>query len=94
MTDHHTRAVYVIVRGIVQGVGFRYYTVSQAGARGIVGWVRNRPDGAVEALVEGTPDAVDGMLEWLSRGPASAVVRDVYTQERPPEGHRSFEIRY
>ena len=94
MTDQHTRAVYVIVRGIVQGVGFRYYTVNQAGGRGIVGWVRNRPDGAVEALVEGGSDAVDGMLEWFSRGPSSAVVRDVYTQERAPEGYKSFEIRF
>ncbi len=94
MTDQHTRAVYVIVRGVVQGVGFRYYTVHQAGERGLVGWVRNRPDGAVEALVEGPSDAVDGMLDWLSRGPASAVVRDVYAQERGPEGHKSFDIRY
>ena len=53
MSEHHTRAVYAIVRGIVQGVGFRYYTEDQAARRGLVGWVRNRSDGAVEVLVEG-----------------------------------------
>ena len=94
MSDQHNRAVYVIVRGVVQGVGFRYHALWQATEHGVTGWVRNRPDGAVEALVEGPSDAVDAMIAWLRRGPASAAVRDVYTQERRPEGHKRFEITY
>ena len=94
MSDEHNRAVYVIVRGVVQGVGFRYHALWQATEHGVTGWVRNRPDGAVEALIEGPSDAVDAMIAWLRRGPASAAVRDVYTQERRPEGHKRFEITY
>ncbi len=59
-----------IVSGIVQGVGFRYSAVAEAERLGVAGWVRNRADGSVEAEVEGEPEAVGRMLDWLRRGTA------------------------
>jgi acylphosphatase len=65
------------IRGRVQGVGFRYYMTHEARERGVTGWVRNRADGTVEAIVKGTREAVDGLVEWARRGPPSAHVTDV-----------------
>jgi acylphosphatase len=72
MTDRVTKRV--IVRGRVQGVGFRFSTVREAEGHGITGWVRNRQDGTVEAVVQGPRDAVARMLEWIERGPDGARV--------------------
>jgi acylphosphatase len=83
----------VLVRGRVQGVGFRYWARSKAGHLGVNGWVRNRSDGSVEAEVEGEPVAVSEMIDALGRGPAGAVVSDVEVSDRPPEGEAGFEIR-
>jgi len=69
----------VIVRGRVQGVGFRAAMVGAAEATGIVGWVRNRRDGSVEALVQGDAAAVESILDWCRRGPLGARVTDVST---------------
>jgi acylphosphatase len=78
--DPSIETVFVHVRGKVQGVGFRMGTVRRAHMVGATGWVQNRQDGSVEALVQGTPDQVDQMLEWLGRGPPGAVVKEIDTR--------------
>lgn len=80
----------VVVRGSVQGVGFRYATVSRAGSVGLGGWVRNRPDGAVEAVFEGPPDRVESMVAWCDHGPSGARVEGVETAAEEPVGERGF----
>jgi len=67
----------VVVRGRVQGVGFRYAMVDVASEAGVSGWVRNRRDGAVEALVQGDATAVDAIVAWCRRGPPAARVTGV-----------------
>jgi acylphosphatase len=83
----------VVVRGYVQGVFFRDTCRREANARGVGGWVANRPDGAVEAVFEGEPDAVAAMVEWCRRGPRGADVADVEETSEEPEGLARFEIR-
>lgn len=65
------------IEGRVQGVGFRYFMQHKARALGITGWVRNRPDGSVEAVVQGSTGAVDEMVALARRGPPSAKVTNV-----------------
>jgi len=65
------------VRGRVQGVFFRESCVQQARALGVDGWVRNRADGSVEALIQGAPDVLEAMRAWLRRGPPSARVDEL-----------------
>jgi acylphosphatase len=79
---HHKIAMtYVTYRleicGLVQGVYYRGSMVSQAKALGVRGWVRNRHDGSVEAVVQGGPHEVNRMVEWARRGPPNAVVTSV-----------------
>ncbi|NOY54774.1 MAG: acylphosphatase [Actinobacteria bacterium] len=69
--------VRAVVRGRVQGVGFRYATLARARMLGAVGWVRNLPFGEVEVEVQGSPEVVENLIEWLHVGPRSAVVTDV-----------------
>ena len=83
----------VLVRGNVQGVFFRDSCRSEASSRGVAGWVTNRPDGAVEAVFEGAPDAVSAMVDWCSDGPRSADVESVDDSTEEPEGLSGFEIR-
>ncbi len=71
------RIVHLVIRGRVQGVGFRAWTQHQAQLRGIEGWVRNRRDGAVEALLSGREDAVEAMLDACREGPRTGHVEDV-----------------
>ncbi|MDF1499063.1 MAG: acylphosphatase [Anaerolineales bacterium] len=68
---------HVLVIGRVQGVSFRYYTVHEAEAAGVGGWVRNLWDGRVEAVFEGDKDSVERMVAWVKRGPPSARVEEV-----------------
>lgn len=75
------------IRGVVQGVGYRWSMVEQARRLGICGWVRNRRDGSVEALVTGPVEAVDRIVEWARHGPPSAVVSAVAVTAG--EGHFS-----
>jgi acylphosphatase len=74
---------HVVIRGIVQGVGFRYWTRRMATARGLEGWVRNRRDGSVEALFAGPEQAVAEMIALCRRGPNAARVDTV--DEKPVE---------
>ncbi len=86
----------LVVHGRVQGVFFRDSTRELAERHGVVGWVRNRDDGAVEALVEGAPGAVQAVIDFCSRGPSHADVRDVeLIDESVGSGEplRGFEIR-
>ena len=83
----------VVVSGNVQGVFFRDSTEKEARSRGVAGWVRNCPDGTVEALFEGDPEAVDALVEFCRSGPSRADVADVDVSEEEPEGLDSFEVR-
>ncbi len=78
--------------GQVQGVGFRYQLCEQAQRLGVTGWVRNRRGGSVEAMIEGTPEAVDALLAWTRLGPPAARVErvDVANAEGTFTG---FELR-
>lgn len=87
-------ARHVTVTGRVQGVFFRAWTRERADALGVVGWVRNCPDGHVEAHIEGQADAVDQMLDQLSRGPPAARVEDLRTWDVEPCDFDGFEVRH
>jgi len=82
----------VVVRGIVQGVGFRFALVRVARSRGVSGWVGNRADGAVEVVFEGEEEAVASTVAWCGTGPPGAVVDDVEVRDEPPEGLRGFDV--
>ncbi|WP_435062792.1 acylphosphatase [Halobaculum sp. EA56] len=84
---------HVFVSGRVQGVYYRATTRDAARDRGVDGWVRNLDDGRVEAVFEGSRDAVEGMVEWCHTGSPAAVVEDVEVEYGGPEGERGFEIR-
>lgn len=83
-----------VVRGVVQGVGFRYYTQAEARRLGLAGFVRNRTDGAVEAELEGDAVSVRAMLAWLQHGPPSARVEAVDVTTIPPLGESGFRIGF
>jgi acylphosphatase len=85
--------VRVRVRGLVQGVGFRWATIDHARSLGLGGWVRNRLDGTVEAVFEGPQDRVESMLLWCRRGPSGALVEEVETAAEPLLGEREFAHR-
>jgi acylphosphatase len=84
----------VVVSGRVQGVGFRAATRSRAEAHGVAGWVRNRPDGSVEAAFEGDPEAVEAMVGFCREGPRLARVERLEVCEEPPEDLHRFEFRF
>ena len=75
------RRVKAIVSGRVQGVSYRASTVEEARRLGISGWVRNRPDGAVELEAEGAPDSIAALLAWCEHGPAAARVTRVDAED-------------
>jgi acylphosphatase len=82
----------IVVHGRVQGVGFRFAVARRADARGLAGWVRNRPDGTVEAVFEGEADAVEALIRFCREGPRGAFVARVEAVEEPAEGLARFEI--
>ena len=73
----------LLIEGRVQGVGFRWALTAEATALGLKGWVRNRQDGSVEALIHGTPDAVHALTVWAWHGPSSARVDRVLSNDEP-----------
>jgi acylphosphatase len=84
----------VVVQGRVQGVFFRDTARRMAQSRRVAGWVRNREDGAVEAVFEGAPDAVDSMIRFSREGPRGAAVERVEVLEEDPEGIEGFSIKH
>ena len=83
----------MLVRGFVQGVGFRAWIARAARSHNVGGWVLNRPDGTVEAVFEGRDDLVRTMVRRCREGPRGAAVEGVEIFEEPPEGLLSFRIR-
>jgi len=83
----------VLVSGRVQGVFFRDSTREKARALGLSGWVRNLPDGRVEAVFEGGGDRVEEMLSWCEEGPPEARVQNVSSENEEPENLSGFEVR-
>jgi acylphosphatase len=83
----------VLVHGRVQAVGFRVSVARRAEQRGVAGWVRNRPDGTVEAVFEGELDAVASLVEYCRDGPRGASVERVEVTEEAPEGLAWFDVR-
>jgi acylphosphatase len=79
---------HVVVRGRVQGVWFRGSMQDEAEGLGLAGWVRNRPDGTVEAEAEGPREAVDVLIAWARHGPSGARVTDVEVSWIEPRGER------
>jgi acylphosphatase len=83
----------VVVTGRVQGVFFRDTARRRAEAVGVSGWVRNRPDGALEAVFEGEAEAVDELVDFCRRGPSRAAVASVEVTDEEPEGLSGFQVR-
>jgi acylphosphatase len=87
-------AAHVLISGRVQGVFYRASTQEAAQLKSVHGWVRNLPDGRVEALFEGTTEAVEAMIQWCHQGPPGARVTKVVVEYQEPEDLRGFEIQY
>jgi acylphosphatase len=83
----------VVVHGFVQGVFFRDSVRRLARQRGVAGWVANRPDGAVEAVFEGEPEAVERLVDFCREGPRGAQVDSVEVSEEEPEWLSGFNVR-
>jgi acylphosphatase len=83
----------IVVHGNVQGVFFRDSTQKEARSQGVSGWVRNRDDGAVEAVFEGDEKAVAALVEFCRSGPSRADVDRVDVEDEEPEGLEGFEVR-
>jgi acylphosphatase len=83
----------VLISGRVQGVSFRDTCRRMAERHGVSGWVRNLPDGNVEAVFEGSPADVHRLVEWSRHGPRFAAVEDIRVQPEPHEGISGFHIK-
>ena len=83
-----------MVDGVVQGVGFRMFVLEYARAFGLTGWVRNRYDGRVEVVAEGTNAQLERLVDRLRTGPRSAFVEELQKEWQPASGEfRSFEVK-
>ena len=83
---------HVVVQGSVQGVGFRYAVERAARSRGVTGWVRNSPDGTVEAVFEGSREDVEALVDLCRRGPRGAQVDSVRVLDEPVERLAGFRV--
>jgi len=84
----------LLISGIVQGVGYRWSCSREAKVGGLTGWVRNLPDGRVEAVLQGTREQVERMIKWCYRGPSEAQVSDIaVSYEDALEDFKDFGIR-
>jgi len=88
------KRVHVRIYGLVQGVWFRASTKEMADKLGVKGWVRNVPDGSVEAVFEGDERAITEMIEWCHHGPPMARVERVDVSYEEPKGEKDFRIIY
>ncbi|RPI10383.1 MAG: acylphosphatase [Zetaproteobacteria bacterium] len=84
---------HVWVSGRVQGVYFRAYAEDEAAFRNVTGWIRNAPDGRVEAVFEGSPASVDAMIRWCHRGSPASDVTGVEATWEAVRGERGFRVR-
>lgn len=85
----------ITVRGIVQGVNYRWFAQRNASERGLTGYVRNMPDGSVQVVAEGQRAEIEQLIEALRVGPSAAVVESVTVDWNPPQGDfQRFEVRY
>ena len=91
MTERVGRQLRIYGRG--QGVFFRQWSIDQARAHGVSGWVRNRPDGSVEAHLAGDEPAVSRMVEQMRQGPPQARIEDVTVEDVEPEHVEDFSVR-
>ncbi len=87
------KTIHFFVSGLVQGVFFRQCTKEQANLFGLNGWVRNRPDGRVEGMVQGPDPALESLREWLKRGPPMARVLALDWEVTEAGDFTGFEIR-
>ena len=84
--------IHAMIYGRVQGVSYRYWTQAEARKRSLLGWVRNRRDGSVEAVFSGSDDDVDAMLEACWSGPMLASVSDIETRDYTDKIPESFDV--
>lgn len=92
-TPHEPIRAHVFIQGTVQGVGYRYFTMNEAKQLGVNGWVRNLPDGCVEAVFEGSRESVEQLIRWCHQGPKAAIVSNVVVEYSNPEGLLRFKIK-
>ena len=94
MSKIAANAFYARVKGMVQGVGFRYSAVRKARQLELNGWVKNAANGDVEVWAEGPREKLDLLLEWLRRGPAYSRVDSVEKEDMTPRGLAGFDVEY
>ena len=88
------KRIHVIISGEVQMVSFRYYTKYEADLLGLNGWIKNNPDGKVEAVFEGEEDKIKRITEFCKKGPSSSTVKSTDIKEETPENIKGFGIKF
>ncbi len=87
--------MHAIVKGLVQGVGYRFFVIRRAELLGLTGWVKNLPDGTVEVVAEGDRELLEELIKELWRGPSAAQVTDVIINwERYTGEFKNFDVRW
>jgi acylphosphatase len=89
------KQLHLWISGRVQGVGFRHFTRQHAQSLGLAGWVKNLPDGRVEAVLQGPKSMLDDMLDHLNHGPRMASVKEIESKEESvDESINNFSVKY